>query len=198
MRFGVFSRLARDASGTTALEFALIGTIFLGLMLVVVSLGEWFFFQTNLDLGVYRAARNFTTGTAQAAGTTAASFEPSYLCPNLVSFFGCAASDVTVNIVAINAANTSPTCTGSSCITTTSCVTDPVTKKETCSTALQPLQKNFCLPGRGQVVYLQANTGNTTLPFIVPISVASSSIGSFLSGATVKIEPVPNLGESGC
>jgi Flp pilus assembly protein TadG len=72
-RVGVFARLrtlSRNESGVTGLEFAMIGPIFLLLILAVLENGLTLWTQSVLDNAVRDAARLSLTGQSQNGGTS--------------------------------------------------------------------------------------------------------------------------------
>jgi Flp pilus assembly protein TadG len=64
---GLISRFREDRRGSSAVEFAIVSTPFLFLLLAVVQLGVFYMTQSALESGVIRTAitlrTNFTTGT---------------------------------------------------------------------------------------------------------------------------------------
>jgi len=77
----------RATKGTVALEFAMIASIFLGLLLLVFELGFIFFAQVALDYAAREAARQMQTGQASPPDKT--SFQVATLCPYLNNFLNC-------------------------------------------------------------------------------------------------------------
>jgi len=95
-------RRARDISrfcfarhGTTAVEFALIAPIFLGLLIAVLETTLFLFAQADLQTAAAQAGRLFMTGSAQNSGTTQSQFE-SAICPTIQALFNC--NNLMVNV----------------------------------------------------------------------------------------------------
>jgi len=87
-----FSRCTR---GGAALEFALIATPFLGLLLAIVQTGLVFFAGQVLQASTAQAARQIMTGQAQAQGMTSAQFQQA-VCANAGGLFNCGGLSVNV------------------------------------------------------------------------------------------------------
>ena len=77
----------RAKKGTVALEFALISSIFLGLLLLIFELGFIFFAQTALDYAARETARQMQTGQANPADQ--AHFQSDLFCLYLNPFLNC-------------------------------------------------------------------------------------------------------------
>lgn len=110
-RKGVMARLrslVRDNSGVTALEFAMIGPIFLLLILAVMENGLTLWSQSVLDNATRDAARLLQTGQAQSGGT---SF-PTKLCNEISGLMSCSSLKYRVQN-ASTFARISPTISGS-------------------------------------------------------------------------------------
>jgi len=75
-------------AGTVAVEFALIGSAFFGLLLLIFQLGFLLFAQTALDYAAKQAARQMQTG--QANPPDRSGFQSLVFCPFLSSFLNCA------------------------------------------------------------------------------------------------------------
>lgn len=88
-------------AGVVALEFALIGSLFLGLLLFIFELGFLLYAQTALDFAVKEAARQMQTGQQTIAnGTSQSSFQSVVLCPFLSGLLSC--SNVVVTLQPVN------------------------------------------------------------------------------------------------
>ncbi|MGH6980271.1 MAG: TadE/TadG family type IV pilus assembly protein [Stellaceae bacterium] len=77
--------LVRDDNGVTALEFAMVGPIFLLLILAVMENGLTMWTQSVLDNATRDAARLLQTGQAQSGGTTF----PTQLCNEVSGLMKC-------------------------------------------------------------------------------------------------------------
>lgn len=85
----MFRRMARNADGATALEFALIGPAFIALLVGLLQTGMVFFYQQMLQTATTKAARLIMTGQAQTQGLSAAQFVND-ICSDAGSLFKCA------------------------------------------------------------------------------------------------------------
>jgi Flp pilus assembly protein TadG len=81
--------LARDRSGATVIEFALVAAPFVALIMAVLQTSVVFFSQQTLETSAERTARQLMTGQAQTSGTTQSSFKTT-ACNNLPRFMKCA------------------------------------------------------------------------------------------------------------
>jgi Flp pilus assembly protein TadG len=65
---GLMSRFVRSRSGSSAVEFAIVATPMLMLVLGIIQIGLFYLSQSSLDTGVIKTAEtlrnNFTTGTS--------------------------------------------------------------------------------------------------------------------------------------
>lgn len=64
-----FSRLRKDTSGTTAIEFAMVAAPFFFFAFAIMGIGLQFFTINSLEHGVESAARKIRTGQVQAGKT---------------------------------------------------------------------------------------------------------------------------------
>lgn len=80
--------LRTNQSGAAAVEFAMVVTPFLALLVGIMGLGITFLFQQVLETGVDTTARLVLTGQAQQSKMTLATFKQQ-LCKNLPPFFDC-------------------------------------------------------------------------------------------------------------
>ena len=81
--------LVRDCSGSAPLEFAILGSFFLLLMIGILALGLVFVGNMTLENAVDQGARLIRTGEAQSQGFDAATFK-SELCKHLTAPLSCA------------------------------------------------------------------------------------------------------------
>ena len=101
-------RIGADRRATTALEFALVGPMFLLLALMIIENGLMFFAQTVLDNATRAAARQLQIG----AVTTSAAFQAA-LCGQVGTLINCSGLQFTVTSgAAFPTAVTAPTATG--------------------------------------------------------------------------------------
>ena len=74
--------------GVAAIEFAILGPLFLMLLLAIFELGYMVFVQSVLDSSARTAARLIRTGQAQAGGNAQTNFQTA-LCDGVSSIVGC-------------------------------------------------------------------------------------------------------------
>ncbi|MGH6735658.1 MAG: TadE/TadG family type IV pilus assembly protein [Methyloceanibacter sp.] len=84
-----FSRFFKDQSGASALEFALVATPLILLLLAVLQVGIVYFSNFTLEGATERGARLIRTGQAQNQGFDAAKFK-SEVCKHLSAPLTCA------------------------------------------------------------------------------------------------------------
>jgi Flp pilus assembly protein TadG len=94
-RSGRGRRFLRDAGGATAVEFGLVATPFLALLVAVIQTMIVFFAQRLLDEVVSQASRTIQTGQAQTSSLTQSQFA-SWVCQKTVILFTC--GDFMVNV----------------------------------------------------------------------------------------------------
>ncbi len=98
-RTGVLRRFARAREGAAALEFGLIGVIFLALVLFVVALGFRLYVHVALDYASSRAARLLAVDRTQSRSANEATFQAVSFCPLLSPFLTC--GNVTLSLRAV-------------------------------------------------------------------------------------------------
>jgi Flp pilus assembly protein TadG len=106
--------------GVSSVEFAIIGSIFLMLVLAIFELGYMVFVQSVLDSSARTAARQIRTGQAQASASAQNDFQTT-LCSEVSSVIGCS------NL--IYQVQTFPNWTTTQTTVNTPPVRDPVTGK---------------------------------------------------------------------
>jgi Flp pilus assembly protein TadG len=79
---------AIDASGTAAIEFAIVGGSFMLMLLAAFEFGYMLFVQSVLDNAARDAARLIRTGQAQTSGNATSAFS-TLLCNEVGSLIGC-------------------------------------------------------------------------------------------------------------
>ncbi|MEW6640923.1 MAG: TadE/TadG family type IV pilus assembly protein [Pseudomonadota bacterium] len=106
------ARFARTERGATAVEFAIIAPIFIGLLIAVLQTGIFFFAQETLQAAAMQSGRLFMTGQAQNSSMTQAQFL-NQVCPQVQALFNCNQLMVDVqSYTSFSGANTgSPTLT---------------------------------------------------------------------------------------
>src|SRR3954453_10344887 len=106
------SSFVRSQEGAAAIEFALVATPFLALLIAIIQTMVVFFAQRVLDEVVIAASRTIQTGQAQTSSLTQAQFK-SWVCQKTVILFTCENFMVNVqNYAAFSSASmTTPTLT---------------------------------------------------------------------------------------
>ena len=89
-------RFPSEGRGSTAVEFAIIAPIFIGLLISILETGIYFFAQNVLQAAAVQSGRLFLTGQAQASKLTQTQFV-SDVCPNIQVLFNCGNLMVDVN-----------------------------------------------------------------------------------------------------
>jgi Flp pilus assembly protein TadG len=79
-------RLERKAS--TAIEFAMLAPIFIGLLISVLETGIFFLAQQNLQAAAVKAGRLYLTGQAQGSSMTQSQLVTA-ICPSIQALFTC-------------------------------------------------------------------------------------------------------------
>jgi Flp pilus assembly protein TadG len=84
-----------ERKGASAVEFAIVAPIFIGLLISVLETGLYLFAQTALQSAAVEAGRLFLTGQAQAQGLTVSQLV-SQVCPPVQALFTC--SNIMVDV----------------------------------------------------------------------------------------------------
>lgn len=103
-----FKRLVRNASGATAVEFALVAAPFLALLIAIFQTGIVFLAGRILDQTVAQASRYILTGQAQTSNMTQAGFQ-NWVCSNTLALFNC--NNFMINVQSYNSFLAANTCT---------------------------------------------------------------------------------------
>lgn len=90
------SRFARCRRGASAVEFALVAPIFLGLTFSILEAGYFFFVESAVDAANAKAARLIRTGQAQTSSMTRDAFFTE-IC-KVVDIFGDCDTQLTVDV----------------------------------------------------------------------------------------------------
>lgn len=155
-------------SGAAAVEFALVGSIFIMTMMFVMIVGLISYISETLDYATTAAARDIFTGTAQANSATLATFTQS-VCNRLPAGISC--GNLVINLYVVPQA-VQPSGYYSYVKSDLSGLTIP---------NLSPGTGQFTLGTRGQYQYLQV---------IYPITFLPSGLASVLSsGVTFNGKP---------
>jgi Flp pilus assembly protein TadG len=86
----------RNADGTTAIEFAMVGAPFMALLFGIIAVGLYFFTVFSMENAVEQASRIIRTGQAQQTGLTPQQFKDK-LCEYVPGHIDCA-NKVFVNV----------------------------------------------------------------------------------------------------
>lgn len=81
--------LAGDERGVAVIEFALIATPLIALMIAIIQTSMTFFAQQTLETATEKATRTLFTGSAQSSGSTQAQYK-ALVCSKLPVFMKCA------------------------------------------------------------------------------------------------------------
>ncbi len=98
-KIGKLRQLGTDRSAAAAVEFALTGTIFLGLVLFLVALGFRLYVVVALDHASARAARLLAVDSTQSRSGNVSAFQSVTFCPLLSPFLAC--NGVTISLRAV-------------------------------------------------------------------------------------------------
>lgn len=90
----------RDATGSVAIEFALVGLACIGLIVETMQAGFYFYTSAALNNATAKAMRQVMTGTTTQQGLTAAQFRTQVLCPLLPAAMPC--SSVVTNLQSVS------------------------------------------------------------------------------------------------
>jgi Flp pilus assembly protein TadG len=93
----VLSRLHRDTSGATAVEFALIAAPFFFLLFAMIEIAAVFFAGTVLENAVLETARQIRTGQAQGGGMSQAGFRAE-ICERIDVIAACERLEIDVRV----------------------------------------------------------------------------------------------------
>ncbi|MGO4716664.1 TadE/TadG family type IV pilus assembly protein [Bradyrhizobium sp. 2TAF24] len=106
------ARFVRTERGATAVEFAIVAPIFIGLLISVLQTGIFFFAQETLQAAAMQSGRLLMTGQAQSSNMTQTQFI-NQVCPSVQALFNCSQLMVDVqSYTSFSGANTgSPTLT---------------------------------------------------------------------------------------
>jgi Flp pilus assembly protein TadG len=156
----------RDTRGATAVEFALVGSLFILSTLFIIVAGAILYIGEVVDYATNAATRDIMTGTAQASAINQQTFTQS-LCNRLPSGIQC--SNLIVNLYTVTKAS-GPAGYYNYVNADQSKLTIP---------ALTPGAGQFSLGGRGDYQYLQVIYPLTFLP---PAFAAMLSGGATFNG----------------
>jgi len=179
------SRLWRDSSAITSLEYAVVGFPFFALIFCTMTLGLWYFCVGAVDLAVYQSARAFLTGqlqsTTNATSMLTTDFTTDFVCPAMPGFLPCSTTNPVVSIDVVADFHTlvhqiNPSCT----------VADQTAGTCYPYYALNQLTSHMCSPAEGDVVYIQVTY---TMPGIFGFFGIKNA--QLLSGTTVQVEQFP-------
>jgi Flp pilus assembly protein TadG len=89
-------RFRRNSGGASAIEFALVAPLFIGLLFAIIETAMMFFASQVLETVTQDSARQIFTGQAQNQALTAAQFK-TLVCSKVVALFDCA-NGITVDV----------------------------------------------------------------------------------------------------
>jgi Flp pilus assembly protein TadG len=93
-------RFCAAQHGVTAVEFAMVAPLLIGLIVAIFQVTFFLFAQMNLQNAAVAVGRLIMTGQVQSAGTTQANFITNDVCPQLGPMFNCA--NVYANVQSYN------------------------------------------------------------------------------------------------
>lgn len=108
-RGGLSARVRRfpaDARGAAALEFAIVGPVFIGLIMALFELGLMMFKISMIDLAVSEATKFIYTGAVQS-GTPTQTEIGEFICGKAVVVNDCE-NNITVELTAVSSFNEPP------------------------------------------------------------------------------------------
>ncbi|AWN52953.1 TadE/TadG family type IV pilus assembly protein [Methylobacterium sp. 17Sr1-1] len=95
--------LIRDEKGATAVEFGLVGLLFIAILVGTMTVAQILYFGQKLDYATEQASRQVLIGTTQRTSTASLASFTQALCGFLPAAMSC--SDVIVNLYVVPAAN---------------------------------------------------------------------------------------------
>lgn len=147
------ARFARDRSGVTVIEFAMLSPVFLGVMFMIAQLGLYFYASASLYYATAKAARQVMTGAVASQSLTAAQFRTNVLCPLLPGSMSC--SNIVTNVQVVPAGNSG---SGWTALTNyAASASDPrgYTMSSLNSPAMNNNNTTFCIGSGGSLVAMQ-------------------------------------------
>jgi Flp pilus assembly protein TadG len=162
-----------DSAGATAVEFAFVAPILIGLLIAIIEVGLVFLAQNELETAVERSARELLTGQVQQGTVSQAQFT-STVCSYLPGLFNCSNLMIDVNVASsFSSANTS----------------DPSLTYNAQGQVTNTW--NFNAGSSGSIVVLRVMYQFPVFPGPLNFSLANLSNGSFLMMATsvFQVEP---------
>jgi Flp pilus assembly protein TadG len=185
-------RLHEDRSGATAVEFAFLVPLFIGLVFVIAQVGLYFFNSTSLYYATEKATRQIMTGAVASQGLTAAQFRANVLCPLLPLNMSCA--NVITNIQVVpNSSGGASYWYGLTNYTVTTSNPNGYTLTQLNQPTMDNNNTSFCIGSAGAIVATQVYYAMPVLGIPQILSGASTFNGQsviFLSATSVfKNEP---------
>lgn len=136
-------RLRDDTHGTAAVEFGLVGSLCILLIVETMQAGFYFYTSGALEFATAKAMRQVLTGNVATGGLTATQFRTTILCPLLPAAMPC--SNVITNLRSVSQ---DPSSQGFyAFVTADQSAIIPPTMDNT--------QTNFCAGTTGTVIYAQ-------------------------------------------
>jgi Flp pilus assembly protein TadG len=183
-------RLVRDRQGSTAVEFGVVGTALVFLILGAMQVGLYLYTSAAMEAAVTKAMRQVMTGTASAGAMTAAQFRSNILCPLLPGGLSC--SNVITNLVIVSQ-GTNPNGFYQFVNAAQSWIVPPT---------MDNTQTSFCTGTAGSVVYAQVYYA---MPVVLPFVFANKTAqwqgrSAFFVGAfaAFRNEPFQSNSQGAC
>jgi Flp pilus assembly protein TadG len=180
--------LLGEASAVSAIEFAILLPLFVGLMFMIAQIGLYFYLSTSLYYATAKAARQIMTGAVLSQSLNAAEFRNNVLCPLLPGSMSC-------NNIITNVQVVPPGANGASWAALTNNMTGLI------SPAMNNAQTSFCIGAGGSLVAMQVYYAMPVLGISQMLPNASSFNGQsviFISAtAAWKNEPF-STANAGC
>ena len=180
----------RDARGSVAIEFAIIGMACIGLIIETMQAGLYFYTSAALNNATARAMRQVMTGSVTQQGLTASQFRTQVLCPLLPAAMPC--SSVVTNIQSVSE-DVQPNGFYQFVNAAQTAVITP---------AMDNSKTTFCSGGSGTVIYAQVYYA---MPVFSPAwraagTVTFNGVSTHLvpAAAVFKNEPFQSSTSSGC
>ena len=161
-------RFGDDDSGTVAIEFAMVGSLVIALILETMQGGLFLYQQAALERATASAARQIMVGNASTSSLTSAQFQTQIVCASLPAAMSCANISLDSEVVSQDVAPNG---------------FYAFAKSDMSGLVPMPSQSatTFCTGASGSVVYLRVSyTGRTLSPAWTAIAKAN---GTTLNGA---------------
>ena len=183
--------LGSDRRASAAVEFTLIGSICISLVMETMQFGLYLYYSASLERAMTKASRQIMTGAVQSKGMTADGFRQTVLCPLLPSVMPC--TNVITNLRTVPE-DVAPNGFYAFLNASKTGIAPPAVMDNT--------KTAFCVGSSGSTVYAQSYYA---MPLISPIWRAAigqawqgSTVSFLTSGAAFRNEPFSSLVSSAC